>query len=42
MVKEVIEADKIPDYRMSLDGNSAIFYTRDTKKLAKKMSAGCG
>ena len=42
MVKEVIEADKIPDYRMSLDGNSTIFYTRDTKKLAKKMSGGCG
>ena len=42
MVKEVIEADKTPDYRISLDGNSTIFYARDTKKLAKNMSGDCG
>ena len=35
-MREIIKADTLPDYRMTLDDekDQVIFYTRDTKKLA--------
>ncbi len=35
-LREIIKADTLPDYRMTLDDekDQVIFYTRDTKKLA--------
>ena len=34
MVREIIEADTLPDYRMILDeSNKAIFYTKDSRRL---------
>lgn len=35
-LREIIKADTLPDYRMTLDDekDQVIFYTRDAKKLA--------
>ena len=39
-LRELIQADTLPDYRMHLDDekDQVMFYTRDTKKLALSMS----
>ncbi|MCG9027366.1 replication initiator protein A [Laribacter hongkongensis] len=38
MVREIIEADTLPEYRMSLDGaDKVIFYTKDMHRLAAGM-----
>lgn len=34
MLKQIIEADSLPDYRMSFDGNLVKFYQKDQHKLA--------
>lgn len=39
MVREIIEADTLPEYRMSLDeADKVIFYTKDTRRLAAGMA----
>lgn len=38
MVRQIIEADTLPEYRMSLDeADKVIFYTKDTRRLAAGM-----
>lgn len=40
MVREIIEADTLPEYRMRLDENDQVmFYSRDARKLARAMSS---
>ena len=39
MVRQIIEADTLPEYRMSLDAaDKVIFYTKDTRRLAAGMA----
>lgn len=39
MVREIIEADTLPDYRMALDeADKVIFYTKDMRRLAAGMA----
>jgi plasmid replication initiation protein len=34
MLREIIKLDRLPDYRLKIDGIFVVFYQKDTKKLA--------
>lgn len=34
MLREIIKSDRLPDYRLKIDGKFVVFYQKDTKKLA--------
>lgn len=38
MIREIIESDQLPDYRIKVDGKSVVFYQKDTKKLADALA----
>jgi plasmid replication initiation protein len=39
MLRQVINADNLPDYRVKIDGKFVIFYQKDTKKLANALAS---